>query len=186
MTEQHHNPRVEDDALLRGRGKFVDDVEKQGVANAVFVRSPYAHADIVSIATEEAAKVPGVIGILTAADLTGIGTVTRHPPIPGRGGAKIAFSHRPPLADRKVMHVGEAVAMVIAETLTAALDAAELIAVAYKELPAVIDGREALKPDAPQLYDTIPNNLALDWPGSVDDPANVAARRRLARSAGRG
>ena len=182
-SDHHHDPRVEDDALIRGRGKFVDDVEKQGVAHAVFVRSPYAHAGIASIDTEEAAKVPGVLGIVTAADLAGIGTVTRHPPIPGRGGAKIAFSHRPPLAERKVMHVGEAVAMVVAETFTAALDAAELVAVEYEELPSVIDGRDALTPDAPQLYDDIPNNLALDWPGPVDDPANVEAIDQILQSA---
>ncbi len=182
-SDHHHNPRVEDDALIRGRGKFVDDVEKQGVAHAVFVRSPYAHAGIVSINTEEAGKAPGVLGVLTAADLTGIGTVTRHPPITGRGGAKIAFSHRPPLAERKVMHVGEAVVMVIAESLTAALDAAELVAVEYEEFPAVIDGRDALTADAPQLYHDIPNNLALDWPGPVEDPANVEAIDQILQSA---
>ncbi len=59
MSDHHHDPRVEDDALIRGRGKFVDDVEKQGVGHAVFVRSPHAHAKIVSIATEDAAKMPG-------------------------------------------------------------------------------------------------------------------------------
>jgi carbon-monoxide dehydrogenase large subunit len=183
VSDHHNDPRVEDDALIRGRGKFVDDVEKQGVGHAVFVRSPHAHARIVSIATDEAAAMPGVIGIVTAADLTGIGTVTRHPPIPGRGGAKIAFSHRPPLAQHKVMHVGEAVAMVVADTFTAALDAAERIMVDYEELPAVIDARAALEPEAPQLYETIANNLALDWPGPVDDPANVEAIEQIIQSA---
>jgi len=182
-SDHHHDPRVEDDALIRGRGKFVDDVEKQGAAHAVFVRSPYAHAGIASIDTEEVARVPGVLGIVTAADLAGIGSITRHPPIPGRGGAKIAFSHRPPLAERKVMHVGEAVAMVVADTYTAALDAAELVAVEYEELPSVIDGRDALTADAPQLYDDITNNLALDWPGPVDDPANVEAIDQILQSA---
>ena len=66
-SDDHHpGPRVEDDALIRGRGKFVDDIEKQGVGHAVFVRSPHAHARILSIATEEAAKAQGVIGILTS------------------------------------------------------------------------------------------------------------------------
>jgi carbon-monoxide dehydrogenase large subunit len=174
----HHDapdPRVEDDALVRGRGRFVDDVEKQGVGHAVFVRSPHAHARIVSISTEEAAKAKGVVGVITAADMTSVGTVTRHPPIPGRGGTKIAFSHRPPLAEGKVMHIGEAVAMVVAESHAAALDAAELVAVEYEELPAVVDAQEALKPEAPQLFDGVPGNLALDWPGPVDNAANVAA-----------
>ena len=183
MSDHHYDPRVEDDALIRGRGKFVDDAEKQGAGHAVFVRSPYAHASIASLATEDAAKMPGVIGIITAADLMGIGTVTRHPPIPGRGGAKIAFSHRPPLAESRVMHVGEAVAMVVAETLAAAQDAAEQVAVEYDELPAVIDGREALRANAPQLYESIPNNLALDWPGPFDDPANVEAVEQIIQSA---
>ncbi|HWV52116.1 xanthine dehydrogenase family protein molybdopterin-binding subunit [Pseudorhodoplanes sp.] len=179
----HHGPRVEDDALIRGRGQFVDDVEKQGVAHAVFVRSPYAHAGIVSISLDEALRAPGVLGIMTAADLEGIGTVTRHPPIAGRGGAKIAFSHRPCLAERKVMHVGEAVVMVIADSLTQALDAAELVAIEYEELPAVVDAQKALKPDAPQLFDGIAGNLAIDFPGPVDDPANVAAVDEIIKSA---
>jgi carbon-monoxide dehydrogenase large subunit len=182
-NDHHPGPRVEDDALIRGRGKFVDDIEKQGVGHAVFVRSPHAHARIVSISTEAAAKAKGVIGILTAADMAGTGSVSRHPPIAGRGGSKIAFSHRPALADTKVMHVGEPVAMVVAESHAAALDAAELVAVEYEELPAVIDGREALKPDAPKLFDEIPGNLALDWPGPVDDPANVAAVDEILKSA---
>ncbi|HWV42930.1 xanthine dehydrogenase family protein molybdopterin-binding subunit [Pseudorhodoplanes sp.] len=178
-----HGPRVEDDALVRGRGHFVDDVEKQGVAHAVFVRSPHAHARIVGISLDEALKAPGVLGVLTAADLEGIGSVTRHPPIGGRGGAKIAFSHRPCLADGKVMHVGEAVAMVVADSLPQALDAAELVAVEYEELPALVDAREALKSEAPRLFDDIPGNLALDYPGPVDDPANVAAVDEIIRSA---
>jgi len=178
-----HGPRVEDDALVRGRGHFVDDVEKQGVAHAVFVRSPHAHARIVGISLDEALKAPGVLGVLTAADLEGIGSVTRHPPIGGRGGAKIAFSHRPCLAEGKVMHVGEAVAMVVADSLPQALDAAELVAVEYEELPALVDAREALKSEAPRLFDDIPGNLALDYPGPVDDPANVAAVDEIIRSA---
>ncbi|MET0276945.1 MAG: xanthine dehydrogenase family protein molybdopterin-binding subunit, partial [Pseudorhodoplanes sp.] len=181
--DHHPGPRVEDEALIRGRGKFVDDTEKQGVGYAVFVRSPHAHARIMSISTDEAAKAKGVIGILTAADMAGVGSVSRHPPIAGRGGAKIAFSHRPALAEGKVMHVGEAVAAVVAESHAAALDAAELIAVEYEELPALVDARDALKPNAPQLFDDIPQNVALDWPGPVDDPANVAAIDEIIQSA---
>ncbi len=187
MNAEHgdhfHLPRVEDDALIRGRGRFVDDVEKQGAAHAVFLRSPHAHANIVGIDTAAALQVPGVIGVLTAADMEGVGTVTRHPPLTGRGGAKIAFSHRPPLAQHKVMHVGEAVALVLAESLNAALEAAEQVVVEYEELPAVTDARAALSADAPQLYGDIAANLALDWPGPVDDPANVAAIDEILTSA---
>lgn len=179
----HPGPRVEDDALIRGRGKFVDDVEKQGVGHAVFIRSPHAHARIVSIALDEALKAKGVIGILTAADMEGVGTLTRHPPIPGRGGAKIAFSHRPPLAAGKVMHVGEAIAMVVAESHALALDAAEQVAIEYEELPALVDAQDAMADGALQLFAEIPGNLALDWPGPVDDAANVAAVDEILKSA---
>jgi len=179
----HHGPRVEDDALIRGRGRFVDDVEKQGVAHAVFVRSPHAHARIAAISLDEALKAPGVLGILTAADLEGVGSVTRHPPIAGRGGTKAIFAHRPCLAEGKVMHVGEAVAMVVADSLPQALDAAELVAIEYEELPALVDAQQALKPDAPCLFDDIPGNLAIDFPAPVDDAANVAAVEEIIRSA---
>lgn len=179
----HHGPRVEDDALVRGRGRFIDDVEKQGVAHAVFVRSPYAHAGIVSISLDEARNAPGVLGVMTAADLEGVGSVTRHPPVAGRGGTKAIFAHRPCLATRKVMHVGEAVAVVIADSLPQALDAAELVAVEYEELPALVDARDALKSDAPRLHDDIAGNLAVDFPGPVDDPANVAAVDEIMKSA---
>ncbi len=81
------------------------------------------------------------------------------------------------------MRVGEAVAMVVADTFTAALDAAEQVAVEYEELPSVIDARAALGPDAPQLYEMIANNPALDWPGPVDDPANVEAIEQIIQSA---
>jgi carbon-monoxide dehydrogenase large subunit len=179
----HHGPRVEDDILIRGRGQFADDVEKQGVAHAVFVRSPHAHARIVSISLDEALKAPGVLGVLTAADLEGMGTVTRHPPVPGRGGSKTAFSHRPCLAADRVMHVGEAVAVVIADSFSQALDAAERVVVEYEELPALVDAQDALKPEAPRLFDEVPGNLALDYPGPVDDPANVAAVDEIIKSA---
>lgn len=178
-----HGPRVEDDALVRGRGQFIDDVDKQGVAHAVFVRSPYAHAGIVSISLDEARNAPGVLGLMTEADFEGVGSVTRHPPLAGRGGTKLAFSHRPCLAGRKVMHVGEAVAVVIADSLSQALDAAELVAVEYEELPTIVDARDALKPEAPRLFDGIPGNLAIDYPGPVDDPANVAAVDDIMKSA---
>ena len=92
-----HSPRVEDDALVRGRGRFVDDVDKQGMGYAAFVRSPHAHARIVSVDIEAARKAPGVLTVLTAKDMTGVGNVSRHPPIPGRNGSKMLISNRPAL-----------------------------------------------------------------------------------------
>jgi carbon-monoxide dehydrogenase large subunit len=182
----HRTIRVEDDPLVRGLGRFADDVEKQGAAYAVFVRSPHAHARIVSIDTSAALASPGVLAVLTAADIdkAGVGNVARPVPFKGRGGTPAITSQRDPLAREKVRHVGEAVAIVVAQTHLQALDAAELVAVEYEELPAVIDAVEADKPDAPQIFDNVPGNLAIDWPGMiVDDGANEREVERILASA---
>src|SRR5215831_12378003 len=133
--------RIEDDALLRWRGKFGDDVKPEGAAAAVFVRSPHAHANIRSIDTAAAKAMPGVLAVITAADLApaGYGSVTSAVPLPGRGGKMVAAVPRPVLAGERVLHAGEPVALVVAETLAAAQDAAERIAVDYVPLPAVTD-----------------------------------------------
>ena len=110
-----YHPRVEDDALVRGRGRFIADAPAPNQAYAYFVRSPHAFARIKSIETGAAANAPGVIAVLTADDIEGVGNISRHPPLPGRGGAKLFVSQRPALAKDRVMHIGEAVAMVVAE-----------------------------------------------------------------------
>jgi carbon-monoxide dehydrogenase large subunit len=182
----HRTIRVEDEPLVRGRGRFADDVEKQGAAYAVFVRSLHAHARIVSIDTQAARTAPGVLAVLTSADMekAGAGNVARPVVFKNRDGSPAAISQRDPLARGKVRHVGEAVAAVIAETQLQAQDAAELVAVEYEELPAVTDAVEAEKPDAPQLFDGIPGNLAIDWPGMiVDDGANAREVERIIASA---
>ncbi len=142
-----HTPRVEDDALVRGAGRFMDDPRLPNTAYAAFVRSPHAHARIVSVKTEEARKAKKVLAVLTAEDMkaANVGSVSRHPPVPGRGGAKMIMPFRPSLAGEKVMHVGDPVAMVVAETTAAAQDAADLVQVEYEELPPVIDLRDAMK-----------------------------------------
>jgi carbon-monoxide dehydrogenase large subunit len=166
-------PRVEDDALVRGQGRFMDDPRLPNQAYAAFVRSPHAHARIVAVNAEEARKAKGVLALLTAADMkaAGVGSVSRHPPVPGRGGAKMVMPFRPALAGDKVMHVGEPVAMVVAETAAAAQDAAELVQVDYKELPAVVDLETATKGNT-QLYPAAPGNLCVDWPGPVPEEQN--------------
>ena len=182
----HRTIRVEDDALVRGRGCFIDDVEKQGAAYAAFVRSPHAHARIVSLETDAARAAPGVKAVLTAADMdkAGVGNVARPVPFKGRGGKPAIISHRSPLARDKVRHVGEAIAVVIAATQLQALDAAELVAVEYEEFPAVVDARDADMPQAPQLFDDVPGNLAIDWPGMiVDDGTNERATDDIIKSA---
>ncbi|HEY5306294.1 MAG TPA: xanthine dehydrogenase family protein molybdopterin-binding subunit [Pseudolabrys sp.] len=166
--------RLEDDALVRGAGSYVDDPRLPNQAAAVFVRSPHASARIVSIDTDKARAATGVVAVLTAEDIkaAGLKSAGRHPPLPGRGGKELVQPFRPTLAGERVCYVGEAVAMVVAETLGAALDAADLITAEYDETPAVIDPRDATKPGAPQVHPDAPGNLAVDWPGMTDSPDN--------------
>ena len=173
-TNTKHTPRVEDDTLVRGGGRFMDDPRLPGTAYAVFVRSPHAHARIVSVSTEEARKTKKVLAVLTAEDMkaANVGSVSRHPPVPGRAGTKMIMPFRPSLAGEKVMHVGDPVAMVVAETVAAAQDAADLVQVEYEELPAVIDLSDAMKQGATQLHAEAPGNVCVDWPGPVADEQN--------------
>jgi len=169
-----HTPRVEDEALVRGAGRFMDDPRLPNTAYAVFVRSPHAHARVVSVRTDEARKAKKVLAVLTAEDMkaANVGSVSRHPPVPGRGGAKMITPFRPSLAGEKVMHVGDPVAMVVAESGEAAQDAADLVQVEYQELPAVINLHDAMKKGGTQLYAEAPDNLCVDWPGPVPDENN--------------
>jgi aerobic carbon-monoxide dehydrogenase large subunit len=173
-SSTNHAPRVEDDVLVRGGGRFMDDPSLPDTAYAVFVRSPHAHARVVSVNTEEARKAKKVLTVLTAADMkaANIGSVSRHPPVQGRAGAKMIMPFRPSLAGEKAMHVGDPVAMVVAETLAAAQDAADLVQVEYAELPAVISLDDAMKEGATHLYSEAPGNLCVDWPGPVPDEQN--------------
>jgi carbon-monoxide dehydrogenase large subunit len=169
-----HTPRVEDDALIRGAGRFMDDPRLPNTAYAAFVRSPHAHARITSINADEARKAKKVLAVLTAEDMkvANVGSVSRHPPVPGRGGAKMAMPFRPALAGEKVMHVGDPVGMVVAETAAAAQDAVDLVRVEYEELPAVIALRDAMTKGGTQLYAEAPGNLCVDWPGPVPNEQN--------------
>ncbi|MCK9516725.1 MAG: xanthine dehydrogenase family protein molybdopterin-binding subunit [Ottowia sp.] len=140
--------RTEDDALLRGAGRFTDDLAQAGDAVAVFLRSPHAHASIRGIATDEACRMPGVRGIFTGADLDAAGV----PPLADVGaafkradGSPCATPPQHVLAVEVVRYVGEAVAVVVADTQEQALDAAEAIVVDYAELPAVPDLPAALR-----------------------------------------
>jgi len=179
-----HQPRLEDDPLVRGLGRYAADAPMAGQAQAYFVRSPHAFADIRSIDTTAAAAAPGVLCVLTAADMEGIGNVSQHPPLAGRGGQKLIVPQRPALAGKTVRHVGEAVAVVIAETLSAAQDAAELVAVDYQERTPVVDLRAAIGDGAPQLWPEAPGNIAVDWPGLATDPdANAGEVDRIIAAA---
>ena len=168
-------PRVEDDPLVRGHGRFVDDDRPPGLLHGCFVRSPQPHARIVGIDVSEAKAADGVMAVLTSADLkaAGIGSVGRHPPMTGRGGAKIIVPFRPALADDRVLHVGQPVALVVATSAALAQDAAERVVVEYEGLAAVTSAADAIKPGAPQLWPEAAGNVSLDWPGPVPDEANA-------------
>ena len=167
--------RKEDFRLLRGAGRYSDDVNRPGQAYAVFMRSPHAHARIRGIVTAAARAAPGVIGVLTAADCVadGLDGIT-HPAMtidaiditkPGlvnQDGSPAFDPPHLPFARDKARHVGEAVAMVVAETVALAKDAAELIEVDYEALPAVTRQMAALEAGAPVLWDEAPGNLAFD------------------------
>lgn len=175
--------RIEEWRLLTGGGRFVDDVVPEGALFGVFLRSPHAHARIASLEVSAAAAMPGVAAVLTAGEIRrfGAGSVSRPAPLRGRGGTLLAARHRPALAEDRVLHVGQPVALVVAASLAAARDAAEAIAVEYAPLPAVVDARAALAPGAPQLRPEAPGNLALDWPGPQPD-AEGANAEEVARS----
>ncbi|HKS86137.1 MAG TPA: xanthine dehydrogenase family protein molybdopterin-binding subunit, partial [Pseudolabrys sp.] len=164
--------RVEDDALVRGAGQFMDDPRLPDTAFAAFVRSPHAHARVLAVNADEARKSKGVLAVLTAEDVkaAGVGSIARHPPVMGRGGVKMAMPFRPALAD-KPMHVGDPVALVVASSPAAAQDGAEKVMVEYEELTPVIDLETAMKATT-QLYAEAPGNLCVDWPGTVPSEEN--------------
>jgi carbon-monoxide dehydrogenase large subunit len=157
--------RTEDPVLVRGEGRFTDDVSVPGQLYAVIVRSRHAHGIIKKIDTEAARKMRGVLGVYTGADLTaaGYGTLKCIVPFKNRDGSEMKKPPRPALPTDKVRFVGDPVAFVVADTLNRAKDAAEAVEVEIEPLPAVTDPEEALSADAPQLYDDVPGNVALDY-----------------------
>jgi carbon-monoxide dehydrogenase large subunit len=178
--------RVEDDALLRGQGRFGDDVKPEGALSAYFVRSPHAFATIERIDVAAAKASPGVVAVLTAADLAmaHYHSISHPHPIPGRGGKVAASPHRPSLAETRVMHVGEPVAMVVATSAAAAQDAAEKVEVDYTSLTPVTDLRAAIAPGAPQLWPESPGNIGFDWTAPADpDGKKQAALDRAFKDA---
>ena len=172
-------PRREDAALLTGRGRFIDDVERARQAHVRIVRSPHAHARIVSIDTGGAAEAPGVVAVLTHRELEadGIAPLIEPNEVTGRGGEKTVNVAHPLLAGERAMHTGDPVAMVVAETRRIADDAAESVQVEYEAFDAVTDGRAALDTDAPQLWPSAPGNVALDWEGGDEDAVRAAFAR---------
>ncbi len=155
--------RSEDPVLVRGEGRYTDDVNRPGQVYAVMVRSSVAHGVIRGIDTAAAKAMPGVRLVLTGADLAGYGPHKCTLPLKNRDGSPIHYRPRPALVSDKVRFVGDPVACVIADTVTQAKDAAEVVTLDIEPLPAVMRASEAAKPGAPQLYDEVPGNIALDY-----------------------
>jgi carbon-monoxide dehydrogenase large subunit len=164
--------RKEDLRLLAGEGRFADDMRAARMAHAAMVRSPYPHARIVSIDVSLARAVPGVLAVLTGEDCRAdrLGPIP-HEPVPSTkydlkltapGGGAVFIGPHALLPCDKARHVGEAVAMVVAETEAAALDGAEAVEVMWQELPFVLDARAALAPGASAVWDEVPDNLAVE------------------------
>lgn len=155
--------RKEDKKLLTGRGKYTADVNFVNQTFAYFVRSPHARAQIKKVDTTKAMKAPGVVSILTGADIAKdkIGGLIAGWRIKSEDGSDMKVPAHPPLANEIVNYVGDHVAVVIAESLDEARNAAELVKVDYKILKAVVDTKDAMGSD--QIYKDIPKNLCFDW-----------------------
>ena len=164
--------RKEDRRFLTGNGRFTDDFQASGQVYAVMVRSPHPHARIKTVDTATARAMPGVLGAYSGADIRAAGLKPiPHEAVPATkydmkltapGGGKVFIGPHWLLAWDKARHVGEAVAMVVAETREQALDAAEAVNVDYEELPFVLDAEAALAPGAISIWDEIPDNALVD------------------------
>jgi carbon-monoxide dehydrogenase large subunit len=153
--------RFEDPRLLKGGGRFIDDIKLPGMAHGVVLRSPHAHAKILSIDTNAAKAAPGVLAVLKSNDIkaAGFGDLPVHAGLKRRDGSPMYRPRYPILAEERVRWVGDCVTFVVAETVAQAFDAAELVAVDFEPLPAVTSTAEAPKPDAPRVWDDCPDNI---------------------------
>ncbi len=177
--------RHEDLRLITGGGRYTDDIVLPRMARAFVLRAPMAHARIKRIDAAAARRMPGVLLVATGEDLRadGLGDLPCVTPLNNRDGTPRHDTPRPVLATAKVRHVGEPVALVVAETLAAARDAAEAIEVEYEGLPAVTGAKEATAPGAPQLFAHVSGNVVFDWDNDMGDAkATDAAFAAAART----
>ncbi len=167
--------RVEDPRLLLGNGRYTDDVSLPGEAHAIVLRSPHASARIISVDTVAAKTIPGVLGVYTGADLEadGIGGIPCAIPLKSKDGSPRANVPHPVLAVGMVRHVGDPVALIVAETSQAARDAAEAVFVDYDIQPSVTDLGAAMDADQPAVWPEVKNNVCFDW--EVGDKAHTDA-----------
>src|ERR671917_613612 len=175
--------RREDPKLMTGGGNFLDDIRLPGMSYAAVLRSPVAHAKIRGIDTSRAKSMPGVIGVFTGEDLSEVN------PLPcawQAAGVDNNVATPRLLALGEVRHVGDPVAVVVAESAYQANDALEAIEIDFDELPVVVDSREAVKPGAPQLHENAPNNIVMHWTCGTDaetvDRALAEAEVRVSQS----
>jgi carbon-monoxide dehydrogenase large subunit len=176
--------RVEDRRFIIGHGNYVDDLQLQRQTYAFMLRSPHSHARIAAIDAVAALSAPGVLAVFVGEDLArdGIGPIPCLSAVTNRDGSPSVLPPHPAIARGRVRHVGDTVAMVVADSAAAARDAAELITVDYEPLPALVDTAHAFDPGQPQVWDEAPGNLCFDW--EVGDPSAVeralaGARHRI-------
>ncbi len=155
-------PRTEDPRLLRGGGTYIQDVSLAGQAYGFTLRSPHAHANIKSIDTAQAMQAPGVLAVLTGADVEadGLGTTKISMPLKRPDGSPVFHAPHPGLVTGRVRYVGDPIAFIVAETLAQAKDAAELIVIDFEPLASVTATNDAPKPDAPRIWDGCEGNIS--------------------------
>ena len=168
--------RSEDAPLLTGAGRFTDDINISGQAYGAFVRSPVAHGVLRGVDGATALAMPGVLAVITGADLktAGLGDIPPAITFPGKNGMTMASAPKPVLAYEKVRHAGEAVALVVAETAAQATDAVEAVELDIEALEAVPGVTDALANDAPQVWDSAPGNVAFEWVDGDGDAVTKA------------
>ncbi|WP_024520911.1 xanthine dehydrogenase family protein molybdopterin-binding subunit [Bradyrhizobium sp. Tv2a-2] len=157
--------RKEDKRFITGKGRYVDDVKLVGLTHAHFIRSPHAHAKVKSIDASEALKMPGVLAVLNGKELVEdkVGNLICGWAITSKDGSPMKMGAWPAMAPETVRFVGQAVAVVIAESKNLARDAAEAVVIEYEELPSAPDIHAAIKHGAPQLHPEAPGNIVYDW-----------------------
>ncbi|MEM9488557.1 MAG: xanthine dehydrogenase family protein molybdopterin-binding subunit [Myxococcota bacterium] len=160
--------RTEDQRFITGRGRYTDDITARGQLHAVFVRSPLAHAQITAIDTREAAAAPGVVAVYTGADIAAddkVGSLPAGWLVKNKDGSDMVEPPYPLLVADRVRHVGDQVAVVIAETKQQASAAAQILAesIEYDDLPTIVATADAAADGAPQVWEQAPNNTCFDW-----------------------
>ena len=160
--------------MLTGRGRYVSDWNLPGQAHGHFLRSDRAHAEIISIDKRAALQHPGVLAVFTGEDIGQLKSLPAALPAKGRGGSELINPGRPALAQGRVRFAGDALALVVAESAAAAQDAAELITIEYRDLPAVVSAEQALAQGAPRVHDSVPDNTVLDYESGDEAKTRLA------------